>query len=86
MMAAGEFQEGMRLQNILLPIEDYRARAGDSYNVSMLKHAMHLIGFDFGQPRAPFRKLTAAEEREIDEMMEAILLAEAELAGIPITP
>ena len=79
-ISAGDWQEAMRLQNILLPIEHYRARSGNSYNISMLKYAMHLVGFDFGQPRPPFRRLTAAEEREIDEMMAPIMAAEAELS------
>ena len=77
--AAGEYAEGMRLQQILLPIEDYRARAADSYNVSMLKHAMTLLGKDFGPPRPPQRRLTAAESQEIHSLMQPILAAEAEM-------
>lgn len=83
-LVAGDWQEAMRLQRILLPVEHYRARAGNSYNVSMLKYAMHHVGLDFGKPRAPFRQLTPAEEREIDEMMQPILAAEAELAGAAV--
>jgi len=78
--SAGEFDEGLRLQQILLPIEDYRARDGDSFNVSMLKHAITLLGRDFGAPRAPQRQLTSAERSEIDTLMKPILAAEAELA------
>jgi 4-hydroxy-tetrahydrodipicolinate synthase len=77
--AAGEYAEGMRLQRILLPIEDYRERAGDSYNISMLKHAMHLLGLDFGPARPPQRQLTDDERREIDGLMTPILAAEADL-------
>ena len=80
-LAAGEFAEGLRLQEQLLPIENYRERCGDSYNISMLKHAMKLIGQDFGPPRAPQRQLTTDECAEIDAMMQPILAAEAELAG-----
>jgi 4-hydroxy-tetrahydrodipicolinate synthase len=76
---AGEYDEGLRLQEILLPIEDYRARAGDSYNISMLKHAMTLLDQDFGPPRPPQRQLTAAERAEIDALMQPILEAEAQL-------
>lgn len=79
--AAGEFAEGMRLQKLILPIEDYRARAGDSYNVSMLKHAMTLVGKDFGPPRPPQRRLTEGESAEIDELMQPILAAEKEMAA-----
>ena len=80
-MCAGDWQEAMRLQRILLPIEHFRGRTGNSYNISMLKYAMHHVGLDFGKPRAPFRQLTTAEEREIDEMMQPIMAAEGELAG-----
>ena len=80
-LAAGEFAEGLRLQEMILPIENYRERCGDSYNISMLKHAMKLIGQDFGPTRPPQRQLTSGECAEIDAMMQPILAAEAELAG-----
>jgi 4-hydroxy-tetrahydrodipicolinate synthase len=80
-LTAGEFDEGMRLQRLILPIEDYRARDGDSYNVSMLKHAMTLVGRDFGPPRPPMRQLTSAERTEIAALMRPILAAESELSG-----
>ncbi len=79
--AAGQFHEGMRFQQMILPIEDFRERDGDSYNISMLKHAMTLLGKEFGPPRAPMRQLTAAERDEITTMMEPILSAERELLG-----
>lgn len=77
--AAGEYQEGLRLQQLILPIEDYRALSGDSYNISMLKQAMRLVDQDFGAPRPPQRRLTADECREIDALMQPILTAESEL-------
>lgn len=80
-MSNGDWEEAMRLQRIILPIEHYRGRDGNSYNVSMLKYAMHLVGLDFGITRAPFRRLTAAEEQEIDALMKPILMAEAELSS-----
>jgi 4-hydroxy-tetrahydrodipicolinate synthase len=76
----GRHEEAMRLLAILRPIEDYRARAGDSYNISMLKAALRLIGRDFGPPRPPQRRLTAAETAEIRALLEPILAAEADLA------
>jgi 4-hydroxy-tetrahydrodipicolinate synthase len=78
--SAGEYQEGLRLQQILLPIEDYRARSGDSYNISMLKHAMHLLGQNFGAVRPPQRRLSDSERTEINTLMKPILEAEQELA------
>ncbi|WP_417384458.1 dihydrodipicolinate synthase family protein [Gimesia sp.] len=77
---AGNYEEGMRIQQLILPIEDYRARAGDSFNISMLKYAITLTGADFGPPRAPQRTLTGEQEAEIRQLMEPILAAEAELA------
>lgn len=81
-MANNDWQEAMRLQQLILPIEHYRARSNNSYNVSFLKYAMHHVGLDFGQPRAPFRKLTSAEEHEIDQIMKPIVAAEAELREV----
>jgi len=77
--AAGEFDEGLRLQQIVLPIEDYRARDADSYNVSMLKHAMTLLGQDFQPARPPQRRLTAEECKEVEALVEPILAAETEI-------
>ena len=84
-MVRGDWSEAMRLQRILLPIEHFRARSGNSYNVSFLKYAMQHVGLDFGKPRPPFRQLTTAEEREIDELMPPILAAESELAQMGIS-
>jgi 4-hydroxy-tetrahydrodipicolinate synthase len=79
-LAAGEYREGLELQKILLPIEDYRARAGDSYNVSMLKHAMRVLGQDFGEARPPQRRLSESEKAEIAALVEPILRVEKALA------
>lgn len=79
--AAGNWTEALRLQQVLRPIEDFRARAGNSFNISFLKHAIQHTGLDFGPARAPNRRLTATECREIDELMPALLAAESELAG-----
>jgi len=86
---SGAHAEGLRLQQILLPIEDYRARAGDSYNVSMLKHGISRLGQDFGPPRPPQRQLTTAERADIDTLLQPILSAERdlqhELAGVGLS-
>lgn len=77
--AAGEYAEGMRLQKLILPIEDFRAREADSFNISMLKYAMTRLGENFGPPRAPQRQLTAQDRAAIDDILEPILAAEREL-------
>lgn len=79
-LAAGDFARAMEVLRILRPIEDYRARSGDSYNISMLKVALRLTGRDFGPPRPPQRRLTIAEEAEVQSLLEPILAAEAALA------
>ena len=76
----GNWGEALRLQEILLPIEYYRSRENDSYNVSMLKHGIKQTGLDFGVPRPPQRQLTEPEMREIDEMLVPILEAEASMS------
>lgn len=78
---AGEYDEGMDYQSKLLPIEDYRARDGDSFNISMLKHAMTVLGQDFGPPRAPQRQLADGERIEIEELVRPILDVEKQIAG-----
>jgi 4-hydroxy-tetrahydrodipicolinate synthase len=80
---SADWAQALRLQQIIRPIEDYRAKAGSSYNVSFLKHAARRIGLNFGPPRPPQRRLTAEEQREIDALLEPILEAERELAESP---
>lgn len=76
---AGEYAEAMRWQKLILPIEDFRAKEGDSFNISMLKHAMLALGEDFGPPRPPQRQLARADREAIDELLRPILAAEEEL-------
>jgi 4-hydroxy-tetrahydrodipicolinate synthase len=83
-LAVGDYAEALRWQQILLPIEQYRARDANSYNVSFLKQAIRQTGLDFGPPRPPYRRLTEAECREIDAIVQPILAAEAELAAATV--
>lgn len=82
-MSAGDYPQAMRLLEQIRPIEDFRARAGSSYNISFLKYAIRHVGLNFGQPRPPQRQLTAAEMTEIDELVPSLLQAEEEVAGLP---
>ena len=77
----GDWQEGMRLQRLIRPIEDFRARKGSSYNISALKYAIRVTGLDFGLPRPPQRRLTADEIRELEDIVAPLLAAEEELRG-----
>jgi 4-hydroxy-tetrahydrodipicolinate synthase len=79
-LAHENYAVAMECLRILRPIEDYRARSCDSYNISMLKAAIRLTGRDFGPPRPPQRPLTAAEEAEIRTLLEPIMAAEQGLS------
>ncbi|MCA9166675.1 MAG: dihydrodipicolinate synthase family protein [Planctomycetales bacterium] len=79
-LAAGDYAEALKWQRIIFPIEDYRARDANSYNVSFLKYAIKQTGLDFGEPRPPYRQLTPAEQAEVDAIVAPILAAEASLA------
>jgi 4-hydroxy-tetrahydrodipicolinate synthase len=70
----------MRWQQMILPIEDFRAREGDSYNIAMLKCAMEIVGTPFGTARPPQRRISETDRRQIEELLAPILRAEAELA------
>ena len=83
-LASGQWDEALRLQRVLLPIEEFRARAANSFNISFLKYAITLTGLDFGPPRLPNRSLTDREKQEIDQMMGPILAAEQELADAEV--
>lgn len=77
---AGAIEEAMRIQELILPIENFRARDADSFNISMLKHGLKLLGLDFGPPRPPGRVLTSSEEQEIEAMLAPICSAEKSLS------
>ncbi len=72
--------DAMRLLELLRPIEDYRARDGDSYNICAIKHAVSLIGHDFGPPRPPQRRLTPAEQGELESLLAPALQSERQQA------
>lgn len=78
-LAGGRYAEAMRLLKIIRPIEDYRARDADSFNITLLKYALELKGHRFGPPRAPLRQLTDTERSEIRALVEPILAEEAKL-------
>lgn len=79
-LAAGAWSEGMRWQQLILPIEDFRAREADSYNIAMLKCAMEILGTPFGLPRPPQRRVSETDRRQIEDLLQPILKAESDLA------
>lgn len=78
-LRSGNFAEALRLLHIVRPLEDFRALAGDSYNISAIKAAMPIAGWNFGPPRPPQRRLTADEMAQLRRLLEPILDAEKEL-------
>ncbi|MFO0880777.1 MAG: dihydrodipicolinate synthase family protein [Gemmataceae bacterium] len=60
----------------LRPLEDFRARDADSFNITAIKAAVHLAGWDFGPPRPPQRHLTSAELLELQALVKPMLARE----------
>lgn len=78
-LADQNYAEAMSLQRTILPIEQFRARAGESYSISMLKYGMQVMGLDFGPARPPQRRLTSEEREEIEGLLQPILEREYSL-------
>ena len=74
----GNWQEAMRLQHLILPIENYRDRQGSSFHVSLLKYAVTCTGIECGAPRPPQRQLTSEEQADIRQLVETVRAAEEE--------
>jgi 4-hydroxy-tetrahydrodipicolinate synthase len=75
-LASGQLDAALRHLAVLRPLEDYRARDGDSFNISAIKYAVGLLGVDFGPCRPPQRKLNPPEQDEIRQIVESLLVAE----------
>ena len=81
-LESGDWQEAMRLQHLILPIENYRDRQESSFHVSLLKYAVTCTGIECGLPRPPQRQLTAEEQADIRQLVETVTASEEQyLAG-----
>jgi len=78
-LRAGDYAAGMRLVRAIRPVEDARARDGDSYNISLVKCGLEAAGHPFGPPRPPQRQLTADEKADFLLRLRPVLAAEAAL-------
>ncbi|WP_437222825.1 dihydrodipicolinate synthase family protein [Planctomicrobium sp. SH661] len=78
-LSSSDYSEAWRILQIIRPIEDYRARENDAFNIGVVKYGLEVLGFPFGPPRAPQRRLTPEDCAEIRTLLEPILLAEADL-------
>jgi 4-hydroxy-tetrahydrodipicolinate synthase len=70
----------MRLLRLIRPFEDFRARDGDSFNISAVKFAMSMCGCEFGPPRPPQRRLSAEQQQELASLVAMLLAAEQQVA------
>lgn len=78
-LKSGNYAEAMRLLTVVRPIEDFRALAADSFNISAIKAAMQIADWDFGPVRPPQRRLTSDEVGQLRTVVEPILAADAQL-------
>jgi 4-hydroxy-tetrahydrodipicolinate synthase len=79
-LAANDSREARRLLQLIRPLEDARARDGDSYNITLVKFWLEECGHPFGPPRPPQRRLTDAEKSEFARLLAPIRAAEAALS------
>jgi 4-hydroxy-tetrahydrodipicolinate synthase len=78
-LKAGNYPEAMRILGIVRPIEDFRALAGDSFNISAIKAAMQIASWNFGPARPPQRRLSNEELAQLRKAVEPMLAAEKQL-------
>jgi 4-hydroxy-tetrahydrodipicolinate synthase len=71
-LRSGARDEATRLLSELRPLEEYRARDADSYNIAAIKVAVSCLGTDFGPCRPPQRKLSPEEQTEIRQIVAAL--------------
>jgi 4-hydroxy-tetrahydrodipicolinate synthase len=79
-LRAGNNQEALRLLAYLRPLEDYRSKDSDSFNISAMKSAVSMLGNDFGPCRPPQRQLTLAEQSDLRRIVESLLDAEKNIS------
>lgn len=80
-LAVGDMARAMRLLAAIRPLEDARARDGDSYNITLVKFWLEECGHPFGPPRPPQRRLTDAEKAEFAGVLKAVREEEAKIEG-----
>lgn len=81
-LATGDYPQAAKRLEVLRAIEDFRARQHDSYNISMLKFGLKVVGYDFGPVRPPMRQLTPEEQQEIKALLEPVFAYEAGMTQV----
>jgi 4-hydroxy-tetrahydrodipicolinate synthase len=85
-LANQDYATAMKLLEILRPIEDYRARQGDTLNITLIKEAVSLIGLPFGPPRPPQMRLSDGDRQALQQLLVPILQWEEQHAATTATP
>jgi 4-hydroxy-tetrahydrodipicolinate synthase len=70
------YADALILLDSLRPLEEFRARAGDSFNIGAIKWAMRSRGHEYGPARPPQRALNASEQAEVTALVTVLLEAE----------
>lgn len=82
-LVAGRYGDAFRLLDQLRPLEEYRARENDSYNIVSIKFAAQVRGWDCGPCRPPQRALSAGDQTALRAIVETLLRTERELPTPP---
>lgn len=64
-LAAGDLDKANQVRGECLPFEEIRARGGDAFNVSAVKHAMDLVGLAGGGVRPPLVDLDERAREDV---------------------
>ncbi len=80
-LARGDYPTALAHLQTLRPLEEFRSRDADSFNIVAVKEALNLCGRGFGPCRPPQRRLAEAERAEIRRLLEPLLAAERALTA-----
>ncbi len=75
-LARDDYPAAFDRLRVLRPLEEFRAREADSFNIVAVKEALNQGGRGFGPCRPPQRRLNEAERAELRECLGPLLAAE----------
>ncbi|MFX1578891.1 MAG: dihydrodipicolinate synthase family protein [Promethearchaeota archaeon] len=68
-LTTGDFEEAMKVQEMITPLEDLREGRGGANNVPVVKAAMDYMGLRGGSCRPPIHRLTNEERQAIIDII-----------------
>jgi len=68
-LARQDYPAAMKLLSVLRPVEDFRARHQDKWNITSIKYAVELAGLPFGPPRPPQPTLGLEEQATFRQLL-----------------